>query len=152
MALPSVYTTAVAQQFTNRVNQLQPTAQPLWGKMNVAQMLAHCNVAYELAYEKNHQRSGALMRLFLKLFVKKVVVSEKPYGRNLRTAPVFLVSSEQDFKLQQQRLLTYITQTQQNGAAFFEGRQNPGFGKLTATEWNNLLYKHLDHHLAQFGA
>jgi hypothetical protein len=152
MALPSVYTTAVAQQFTNRVNKLQPTAQPLWGKMNVAQMLAHCNVAYELAYENKHPRPNAVMRFFFKLFVKQIVTGEKPYARNLRTAPVFLVSSEQDFKLQQQRLLTYITQTQQNGAAFFEGRQNPGFGKLTATEWNNLLYKHLDHHLAQFGA
>lgn len=152
MALPSVYTTAVAQQFTNRVNQLQPTAQPLWGKMNVAQMLAHCNVAYELAYENKHPRPNAVMRFFLKLFVKQIVTGEKPYTHNMRTAPVFLVSNQQDFELQQKRLLTFITKTQEAGAAFFEGKENPGFGKLTASEWNNIFYKHLDHHLAQFGA
>jgi Protein of unknown function (DUF1569) len=152
MALPSVYTTDVAQQFTNRVNQLQASAQPLWGKMNVAQMLAHCNVAYELAYENKHPRPNAVMRFFLKLFVKQIVTGEKPYTRNMRTAPVFLVSNQQDFELQQKRLLTFITKTQEAGAAFFEGKENPGFGTLTATEWNNLFYKHLNHHLAQFGA
>jgi hypothetical protein len=26
------------------------------------------------------------------------------------------------------------------------------FGKLMPTEWSSLQYKHLDHHLAQFGA
>lgn len=152
MALPSVYNAAVAQKFIERVNKLQVSSQPLWGKMNVAQMLAHCNVAYELAFENKHPQPNAVMRFFLKLFVKKIVTGEKPYTRNMRTAPVFLVSNQQDFALQQQRLLAYITKTQEAGAAFFEGKENPGFGTLTATEWNNIFYKHLDHHLAQFGA
>jgi hypothetical protein len=37
------------------------------------------------------------------------------------------------------------------GADAFEGKESNSFGKLTASEWNIMMYKHLDHHLTQFG-
>jgi len=37
------------------------------------------------------------------------------------------------------------------GALYFEGRESLSFGKLTSKEWNNLFYKHIDHHFTQFG-
>ena len=33
----------------------------------------------------------------------------------------------------------------------FEGKESNSFGPLTKGEWNNMFYKHLDHHLSQFG-
>jgi hypothetical protein len=36
-------------------------------------------------------------------------------------------------------------------AAHFEGKESNSFGALNSTEWNNMLFKHLDHHLNQFG-
>lgn len=151
MALPSVFTEAVSNDLLVRLNQLNPSSQPQWGKMNVAQMLAHCNVAYELAYENKHPRPNAFMRLILKTFIKKIVVGEKPYVHNSRTAPVFLITDEKEFATEKERLAAYIVKTQQLGQTYFEGKENPGFGKLTATEWNNIFYKHLDHHFRQFG-
>jgi SRSO17 transposase len=151
MALPSIFTTPVAQQLANRINKLTPATQPVWGKMNVAQMLAHCNVTYELAYENIHPRPNTFMRFILRNFIKKIVVSEKPYAHNTRTAPVFLMTSEKDFSREKERLLNYIVKTQQLGAAHFEGKENHGFGKLSSVEWNNMFYKHLNHHLEQFG-
>ena len=43
-------------EILNRVNNLSSTTQPLWGKMIVVQMLAHCNVSYELVYESKHPK------------------------------------------------------------------------------------------------
>jgi hypothetical protein len=119
--------------------------------MNVAQMLAHSNVTYELTYENIHPRPNAFMRFILKSFIKKVVVGEKSYTKNSRTAPVFIISSEKDFAKEKERLIGYINKTQQLGEKYFEGRENISFGKLSAIEWNNMFYKHLDHHLTQFG-
>lgn len=92
------------------------------------------------------------MKFMMKQFIKKFVVSEKPYKQNSRTAPVFLVPEKQDFDLQKNRLIQYLQLAQGEDRDSFEGRENPGFGKLTTTEWNNLYYKHVNHHLEQFGA
>ena len=80
-----------------------------------------------------------------------MVVNEKPYKKNSRTAPVFLITNEKDFKIEKDRLLSYITKTQELGREHFDNKESHSFGNLTKNEWNNMLYKHLDHHLNQFG-
>ena len=83
--------------------------------------------------------------------IKNVVVSEKPYKKNGRTAPVFLVTNEKDFKTEKDRLNSYIIKTQELGSNYFDKKESHSFGDLTKSEWNNMFYKHLDHHLIQFG-
>ena len=134
-----------------RVLALTPDAQPLWGKMDVAQMLAHCNVAYEIEYTDEHPRPGAFARLMIRLFAKNQVVGPKPYPRNGRTAPLFVIADERDFATEQRRLLDYLDRTHELGADHFDGKANQGFGRLSLAEWNTLFSKHLDHHLTQFG-
>ncbi len=151
MALLNIFTAAVANQMIERIKTLTTATQPQWGKMNVAQMLAHCNVTYEITYDNIHPRPGAFMRFILKTFIKKTVTGEKPFAKNMRTAPVFLITNEKDFIKEKERLIAYINKTVQIGQAAFEGRENHGFGKLTSAEWNNMFYKHLNHHLTQFG-
>lgn len=151
MPLPNIFTAAIAQEITDRINKLTVHTTAEWGKMNVAQMLAHCNVTYELTYEDKHPRPNAFMRFILKYMVKKIVTGEKPYARNSRTAPVFLVADDKDFNEEKQRLIKHIKQTEMLGEKHFEGKENLSFGAMTATEWNNMFYKHLNHHLIQFG-
>jgi PHD/YefM family antitoxin component YafN of YafNO toxin-antitoxin module len=119
--------------------------------MTVAQMLAHCNVSYEMVYTEKHPKPKGLMKLMLKLFVKQTVVSEKPYKKNSRTAPAFLITDEKDFEKEKKRLTDYLIKTQELGEAYFHNKESHSFGPLTKTEWNNLFYKHLNHHLEQFG-
>ncbi|MFV0605985.1 MAG: DUF1569 domain-containing protein [Niabella sp.] len=146
-----IFTTKGTQQITDRINQLTPQSQPQWGQMNVAQMLAHCNVTYELVYTDKHPRpKNPVMKWVLKSFVKKVVVNEEPYKKNMRTAPHFLITSERDFEQEKQRLIAHINKTQELGAEYFDGKESHSFGVLTAKEWNNMFAKHLDHHLSQF--
>lgn len=152
MALPNIFSKEVSDKIISRIQQLQPTTAPKWGTMNVAQMLAHCNVTYEMIYENKHPKPNAFAKLMLKAFVKKIVVNETPYKHNSRTAPAFLITDAKVFETEKQRLVDHITKTQQLGTSHFEGKESHSFGNLSSTEWNNMFYKHLDHHLSQFGA
>lgn len=139
-------------EFINRIEKLTPETKALWGKMDVAQMLAHCNVTYEMIYDDIHKKPNAFAKLLLKLFVKKIVVTnDKPYSKNSRTAPEFVMADRKKFEEERKRLIAYLTKTQQLGANYFEGKESRSFGALTAAEWNVMFSKHLDHHFSQFG-
>ena len=58
---------------------------------------------------------------------------------------------KKDFNVEKQRLVDYLNKTQQLGEAYFDNKESHSFGPLNKTEWNNMLYKHLNHHLTQFG-
>lgn len=148
---PSVYSTEVVETILARLDKLAPNTQPLWGKMNASQMLAHLCVSYDMAYGKINDKPGFPLNLIMKWIVKPLVVGSKPYPKNSRTAPVFLIADERDFEKEKSRLIGNIKQVLQDGEAAFEGRPSPSFGPLTANEWNSLLYKHMDHHFKQFG-
>jgi hypothetical protein len=147
----NIFDSKIASMVIERINNLTPTTQPVWGKMTVAQMLAHCNVTYEMAYENIHPKPNAFVKFLLTLLVKNSVVTEKPYKKNNQTAPAFIIKEEKNFDTEKVRLTNYIKKSQELGSTFFEGKESHSFGKLTATEWNCMFYKHLDHHLSQFG-
>jgi hypothetical protein len=149
--MKNVFNIDDTNEIINRIGQLTPDTKGLWGKMSVAQMLAHCNVTYEMAYENIHPAPNAFMKFILKLLVKKTVVNETPYKKSIQTAPAFIIKSDKDFAIEKERLVNYIKKTQELGESYFEGKESLSFGSLNKTEWNNMFYKHLDHHLQQFG-
>lgn len=134
-----------------RINNLKNDAVPLWGTMNVAQMLAHCNVTYIMVYENVYPKPNFFVRLLLKSFVKPKVINEQSYEKNSPTAPAFKVDKNQDFEQERKKLIEYIIRTQDLGEKEFENKESISFGNLSSKEWNNMFYKHLDHHLRQFG-
>jgi hypothetical protein len=149
----NIFENSVAQEVVSRINKLDTQSKPQWGKMNVAQMLAHCNVTYEMVYEpEKHKKPNVFLKFILKTFVKKVVTNEVAYEQNNKTAPQFIITDLRDFEKEKSRLVEYINRTQQLGESHFEGKESHSFGVLSRSEWNNMFYKHLDHHLKQFGA
>jgi hypothetical protein len=144
-----------ADDLIARLRALTPDARPHWGTMTVAQMLAHSHKPFETVldptYAERHPRPNALVRALLRVFLKPVVAGPKPYRRNGRTAPEFIVDGSPDFEAARARLIEAIERAHALGAAHFEGRESHSFGPLTAAEWNTLFVKHLDHHLRQFG-
>lgn len=149
--MKNIFDQNISNEIIERINQLQPAAKAEWGKMNVSQMLAHCNVTYEMVYDDIHPKPNFLKRLMLKLFVKSIVVSDKPYKKNNPTDTAFKIEGDKDFNKEKARLIAYIKKVQQDGTATFDGKESHSFGPLSIAEWNNLFYKHLDHHLQQFG-
>ena len=151
MAYPSVFDAATTAQVLNRLEKLTPQTQPLWGKMNAAQMLAHLNVSYHVAYDNLPVKNNFFTKWLLKTFVKNGVVNEVPYKKSSQTAPYFIISDSRDFEKEKQILINYIKESESKGVAYFEGKESVSFGVLTSKEWSNLFYKHLDHHFNQFG-
>ncbi|WP_139958240.1 DUF1569 domain-containing protein [Flavicella sediminum] len=147
--MESIFDNNVAHKLIDRINSLSHDCMPIWGKMNVAQMLAHSSVMFDLAYNE-HEKPNKVKQFLLKQFVKPIVVGKKPYKTNSRTAPEFIISEERVFEVEKEILIDYIKKTQQLGADYFEGKESNSFGKLTANEWDISFYKHLDHHLRQF--
>lgn len=147
----NLFTQETASLIIDRINLINTDTKANWGKMNAAQMLAHCNVTYEMVYDNKHPKPNAILKFILKTLVKSKVVSEKPYPKNGQTAPQFLIKEDKNFKDEKQRLLDYIEKTKDLGAAHFDGKESHSFGALNIQEWNNMFYKHLDHHLNQFG-
>ena len=150
--MKNIFDKEVSKEVIARIDNLGKDSKAVWGKMSVAQMLAHCNVQYEIVYENERfPKPNTFVRFMLKTFVKNKVVGPKPFPKNGRTAPYFVIDDDRDFDSEKNRLIAFITKTQKIGVDILLPRDTKSFGKLTANEWNNLFYKHLDHHLAQFG-
>lgn len=147
----NVFDQAGLESLIQRFMSLTPKSQPLWGKMSVAQMLAHCCVTYEMVYTDKHPRPSALMRWVLRTFVKRRVAGPVAYPHSTPTAPAFRITDDRDFTVERERLIGYMCRVAAEGKSAFDGRESLSFGKLTADEWNVLFAKHLDHHLRQFG-
>ncbi|MES2589061.1 MAG: DUF1569 domain-containing protein [Bacteroidota bacterium] len=151
MALPNIFAEDVTTEICNRIEKLTPETQALWGKMNVAQMLAHCSVTYEYIFTDKYPKPKGFKKFILKLLVKGIVVNEKAYKKANPTAPDFIIVGERIFEDEKTRLIDYIKRTQALGENHFEGKESHSFGVLKKQEWNNMFYKHLNHHLSQFG-
>jgi hypothetical protein len=152
MTVLNIFQKEVADGIIARINKLNVSTPAQWGKMNVSQMLAHNSVTYEMIYDNNHSAPNFLLKFILKTFVKgKLVDGTTPYEKNSGTAPAFIIKDDRDFEAEKKRLVDFIQKTQQLGEAHFDGKASLSFGNLTKTEWSNLFYKHLDHHLTQFG-
>lgn len=132
MALPSTFDTKTTQQHLERLDKLTNETKPIWGKMNAAQMLAHLNVTYDLAYERKTSSPGFFMKWMLKSFIKDIVTGEKPYPRNSRTGKEFIISDKRDFEKEKAILIANIKDTEAKGTTYFEGRNNQAFGSLSS--------------------
>ena len=149
--MKNIFEKSTTDGLIERLQKLTPETQRIWGKMDVAQMLAHCNVAYESALENKHPNAKGIKKWLLTTFVKPLIVSNKPYKQNSPTSSEFKIVNEKEFELEQKRLIDYVYKVQELGADYFDGKDSNSFGKLSKSEWSNLFYKHLDHHLNQFG-
>lgn len=150
--MKDIFKSEVTNEVIDRINKLNPDQTPNWGKMSADQMLAHCNVTYGFVFEpEKFKKPGMIKKFILKTFVKKYVVNEKPYKTNSPTAPDFIIKNSRDFEKEKSLLIQNIQKVQKLDREYFEGKDNFSFGIMSADEWNVLFYKHVDHHLRQFG-
>jgi Protein of unknown function (DUF1569) len=138
-------------EITDRINSLSPQSQRQWGKMNVAQMLAHCKEAFKVPL-----RDKKIPRMFIGLLIgwafKNKLYNDEPWKRNLPTAPNFIIKDERDFEKEKLELTGLINQFYNGGPQKVGRFPHPMFGSFTSSQWGRAMYKHIDHHLMQFGA
>ena len=135
----------------SRIESLRPTSLRQWGKMDVAQMMAHCSITMDIASGKLNLPRIFIGRLIAPFF-KSIYTNEKPFGKNGPTGKELVVADQRDFAHEQEQLKMKVRQFYEGGEAKCTRHPHPFFGALTAEEWSRGMYKHLDHHLRQFGA
>ncbi|MFN0057137.1 MAG: DUF1569 domain-containing protein [Planctomycetota bacterium] len=133
-----------------RIQRLTPNQKAEWGKMNVSQMLAHCRAPLRVATGELQLKRSLMGFLFGRL-AKKSLTGPKPFQRNLPTDKSFLVRDQRDFATEKRELIEQVQSFVAGGPAGLISTPHPFFGKLTVAEWDTLQWKHLDHHLRQFG-
>ncbi len=129
---------------------LEPEGPRQWGRMDAAQMLAHCAKGLEAAMTDRPVRQVLLGRLVAPL-LRPLVLGEKPFRRNAPTSPLFVVADARDFDAELRRLAHLIDRYVQRGPDAAARVPHIFFGRLSGEQWGRLMYKHLDHHLRQFG-
>lgn len=134
-----------------RIEKISPSAERQWGKMNVAQMLAHCNAGMETAMGIIIYKQIFIGKL-LSRFIIKAVLSEKPFSKNSPTDKTYLFPANVGFEDSKKRLIASVRKFHASGPSKCTVHPHPFFGKLTPDEWAILQWKHLDHHLRQFSA
>lgn len=138
------------QEIVSRIDKLQPASVRQWGKMDVAQMMAHCSAAMDMALGRLNPPRMFVGRL-LAPFVKPIYTNEKPFSKNNPTDKKLVISDQRDFLREQEALKLRVHQFHDGGEAKCTRHPHPFFGPLTPAEWARGMYKHLDHHLRQFG-
>src|SRR6188768_2249874 len=148
MEVKDLFDPIVKQEIVDRINKLTRQTQAQWGKMNVSQMLAHVQMPIRIAFGTHNPKGSFLLRLIGPLFKSKLW-DKKPYKQSLPTDPTFImIGEEKDFEKEKSLLLNMITNF--SSEKMVNG-QHPVFEKLTKDNWSKATWKHLDHHLKQFG-
>lgn len=150
MIQKSLFSAADREELLARVARLEPKSRSQWGKMDVAQMCAHCQVGLKVALGELKLRRSLLGILFGGL-AKKTLFSPKPWKPGLPTAPEFRIADSRDFVREHRALVELVKRFGAGGAAKLTTKPHPFFGPLSSAEWDLLQWRHIDHHLRQFG-
>jgi len=140
----------VASDIIGRMAQLSPDAKAHWGKMNVSQMLAHCQAPLLVALGEKQMKSNLTGKLFGSM-IKKKMLQDAPFKKGLPTDPSFVVKDERNFSQERKQLMALLQRFARKGGAIIVARKHAIFGQMTPEEWGILTWKHLDHHFRQFG-
>ena len=139
-------------EIKRRLNELRPDSAGQWGKMSPAQMLAHCSAGLEMAAGEIRPARALIGRVIGPAVKRAALRDEEPMRRNSPTAKELVVTDDVDFETERKRLSGLIDRFALAGPSGCTDCPHAFFGSLTPEEWAILMYKHLDHHLRQFGA
>jgi hypothetical protein len=146
--MKSIFDPSSYNDIASRLKNLQASSKPLWGKMNVAQMLHHLNLTMEAPLGQFQPKGKP--SFFMKMF-KSVLYNDKPFGKGSPTPKDFKIQDSFDFGLGKQRAEKNLQSIFSLGSTTGHYAPHVFFGKLTNEQWGMHFYKHTDHHLKQFG-
>ena len=137
---------------TRRLNGLKPDSKAAWGQMKVNQMLAHMNDAFKisLGMKPAEDKSNFLSHNIIFPIAVYLLPS---WPKSNPTAPELdqqkKGTAARDFYTELEfvkKMMDIFNEREEEKL-----KPHPMFGKLTKQQWADLLVKHFDHHLRQFG-
>jgi Protein of unknown function (DUF1569) len=149
--LKNLWQPETVQELKDRLARLRPDSPRLWGKMTPAQAMAHCTIGMELALGDRRPPRMLIGRLIGGIIKPMAFRESEPMRRNSPTIPGFVVSDDRDLATECEKLSRTLDRFAEGGHAGCTTHPHSFFGHLTPDEWSFWMYKHIDHHLKQFG-
>lgn len=149
--MKNLYEAGVAREVEERVAKLRPDSPRQWGKMTPAQALAHCSGALEWAVNDTRPPRMLAGRLLGSVVKPILVRDDKPFRPAAPTVKSLIIADDRDLEAERRRLCGLIDRFVALGPKGCTVHPHTFFGRLKPDEWAILMYKHLDHHLRQFG-
>lgn len=138
------------QNIVDRINQLTPITLSQWGKMTVSQMLEHCQQPIKVSFGTLELKPNLISFLFGKS-AKRQMLTQPRFKKSLPTVKEFKITHEPNFEEARKQLIEMVSKYADEGHSAIKVSKHPFFGNMTMEEWDILQWKHLDHHLKQFG-
>ncbi|QOW09591.1 DUF1569 domain-containing protein [Kaistella flava (ex Peng et al. 2021)] len=150
--MKTIFDKETREKLIARISKLDKNSLAQFGKMNIYQMIKHCTLYDEWILGKNKpQYQQALIgRLFGKMALKDILKDESPLKRNVPTLSFLkVIKTTDDLEAEKSKWISLIEE--------YDYFSNPEFihsffGKMTKEQIGYMAYKHIDHHLRQFGA
>lgn len=149
--MTSLFDAAAVDEIVRRIESVGPHSVRQWGTMNAAQAMAHCAVAMEFGVGDRTAPRMLIGRL-IGGFIKPLALGARSMKRGTPTAPSLVVNDERELEVEKARLVSLVRRFAAAGPSGVTRAPHTFFGHMTPDEWARLGYKHLDHHLKQFGA
>jgi hypothetical protein len=133
-----------------RIARLEPNAKARWGRMNAHQMVCHLNDSFHVAIgEKYASPATSLLTRTLVKFV--ALYLPLPWPRGVPTRPEIEQGRGGTPPAEWVRDRTALCNLVKEFAARQSFGTHPMFGAMSRSDWQVWAYRHLDHHLRQFG-
>lgn len=149
--MKDIFNTQTINEFKVRINQLDDTAQAQWGKMNLYQMLKHCTENERMMIREQSLKRVFMGRIFGKMALKANIKNDDHLAKNSPTHPSLKIKGTGDIEQQKQLWIEVLEKYPTKKTTDYEGFVHPFFGKMTSEQVSRFVYKHVDHHLRQFG-
>jgi hypothetical protein len=133
-----------------RVNQLYPDTKALWGQMDPAQMMTHCAASMGIAFGLSKCPRHWIGTLFGNISKKRMLKTQQ-FDRYMPAHFTLRIEHTCNFDDAKKNFLTIIQTAYTKGEPGLVKYPHPYFGTFEPGEWHQLNWKHLDHHLRQFG-
>jgi hypothetical protein len=146
--MKTIFDSATTEELIDRINKVNNTSKPGWGKMTAYQMIKHCRLWEDMIAGTLPTKRVFIGRVFGKMGLKAVLKNDAPLGRNAPTAPeVAVKETSGDFAAEKTKWITLVERHKNFSNHDFV---HPFFGKMTKEQIGQFAYKHIDHHLRQF--
>lgn len=149
--MKSLFNTSDNIEMISRINRLTVDSKAEWGKMSVGQMLTHAQRPLKVAFSELKLKRTLVGILFGNMAKKKLARGEEPFSKNLPTDKNFVVTDQRNVDDEKKNLIALVQKFVHVGPGGITKEPHPFFGFMTTQEWDTLMWKHLDHHLRQFG-
>ena len=148
--MTNLFDPAINEEILHRIEKLHPSLQPKWGKLNMEQMLAHLNLSLQVNWG-NLELKPVLMAVLFRGISRRILLGKKPLPKKLPADKKTLAKYVPDFYSEKLQVENAVRMYIEKGPEGLSRNPHNLLGKITPEESAFISYKHLDHHLRQFG-